>query len=53
MATKAHGTAKREIEATGGDPNVNDTEGMPDEDQWFGRGSHGLFDRLVRWWRHT
>jgi hypothetical protein len=44
---KARGAAKRELEATGVDPNVDDTEGMPSEDTWLGRGSHGWFDRLL------
>jgi hypothetical protein len=29
MKMKAHGKAKREIEAAGGDPNTDDTEGPP------------------------
>src|SRR5581483_4375535 len=45
---KAHGKAKEEIEAVGGDPNVDDTEGKPSEDRWFGGGSHGWFDRLFK-----
>jgi hypothetical protein len=45
---KTHGKARREIEATGADPNVNDTEGTTSEDRWLGRGSHGVFDRLLK-----
>jgi hypothetical protein len=44
---KAHGQAKREIEASGGDPDVDDTEGRPEEDTWLGRGGHGWFDRFL------
>jgi hypothetical protein len=47
VTVKARGKAKHEIEAAGGDPNVDDTEGKPREDTWLGRGSHGWFDRLV------
>jgi hypothetical protein len=45
---KARGEAKKDIEAVGGDPNVDDTEGKASEDTWFGRGSHGWFDRLLK-----
>ena len=45
---KAHGTAKKAIEAVGGDPNVDDTEGSTNEDRWFGRGSHGRWDRMLK-----
>lgn len=47
---KAHGKAKDELEAAGSDPNTDDTEGSPREDTWFGRGSHGWFDSLLRRW---
>jgi hypothetical protein len=45
---KTHGKTKEEIEAIGGDPNVDDTEGKPSEDRWFGRGGHGLWDRVLK-----
>lgn len=48
---KARGRAKQEIEAAGGDPNVDDTEGKSREDTWLGRGGHGWFDRLLNRWR--
>jgi hypothetical protein len=44
---KAHGKAREELENAGADPNVDDVEGTPREDSWFGRGSHGWFDRLL------
>ena len=47
-AMLAHGRAKEEIEAAGGDPNVDDSEGKASEDRWLGGGSHGWFDRLLR-----
>ncbi len=43
---KAHGKTKEALEAVGADPNVDDTEGTPSEDRWFGGGSHGWWDRL-------
>jgi hypothetical protein len=51
--TKAHGQAKAEIEADGGDANVDDSEGTTDEDRWFRRGSHGWFDRVLHKSRRT
>jgi hypothetical protein len=45
---KAHGTAKKQIEAVGGDANVDDTEGTTSEDRWLGRGSHGIWDRMLK-----
>jgi hypothetical protein len=48
MQMKAHGKTKREIVAAGGDANTDDTEGTTSEDKWFGRGSHGWFDRLLK-----
>lgn len=45
---KAHGKARRQMEALGQDPNRDDTEGTPTEDRWFGGGSHGWLDRLRR-----
>ncbi len=50
MVTKAHGKAKSELERTGADPHVDDTEGTAREDTWFGRGSHGWSDALLRTW---
>jgi hypothetical protein len=50
LMAKAHGKAKDELEAAGSDPNTDDTEGSPREDTWFGRGSHGWFDSLLRRW---
>jgi hypothetical protein len=47
---KAHGKTKTELEQAGADPNTGDTEGSAREDAWFGRGSHGWFDTLLRRW---
>jgi hypothetical protein len=46
--SKAHGTAKEELEQVGADPNVDDSEGTSREDTWLGRGGHGWFDVLLR-----
>lgn len=48
--SKAHQKPKRELESAGADPNVDDVEGSPREDTWFGRGAHRWFDALVRRW---
>jgi hypothetical protein len=44
---KAHWSTKQETEVPGGDPAKTDTEGTPDEDRWFGAGSHGWYDHLM------
>ena len=41
--SEAHGKTKNELGRTGTDPHVDDTEGTPHEDTWYGRGSHGWF----------
>jgi hypothetical protein len=41
------------MEAAGADANADDTEGTPSEDTWFGRGSHGWFDHLLKRKRRT
>lgn len=38
---KGTGRSQKDIEAVGGDPNVDDTEGRAGEDTWFGGDSQG------------
>jgi hypothetical protein len=45
---KAHGKTKSALESVGADPNVDDTEGTTSEDRWFGAGSHGWWDNLMK-----
>lgn len=33
-------------------PHVDDTEGTPHEDTWYGRGSHGWFIAPLHKWAH-
>lgn len=46
--SKARGTTKQELERIGADPQKDDSEGSAIEDRWFGRGSHGWWDRLLK-----
>ncbi|HVX20301.1 MAG TPA: hypothetical protein VHB02_03030 [Acidimicrobiales bacterium] len=45
---KAHGDTKHQLEDVGADPATDDSEGTESEDRWFGRGSHGWWDRLLK-----
>jgi hypothetical protein len=46
--TKNHGRTRDELERSGADPNVDDTETSRPEDSWFGGEGYGWFDALLQ-----
>jgi hypothetical protein len=48
--SKAHGNRSAESGQAASNPNVDDTEGTPGEDTWFGCGARGWVDSLRRVW---